>query len=165
MVAQFGTTSFIPKKPETPTARRKRGGVINIFFLAALIVFLTATAASVGVFLYQRITEQSLDEKRVQLKKAQEAFEPALIKELALVDLRIQSAEKILNSHVAMSAFFDLLEQSTLQNIQFSTFSYSFSISSPPKVATFAAVTAADLAIPGKSALHLYNCRESSCMP
>ena len=98
-----------------------------MFFLGALIIFLAAVIASVGVFLYKQVTTQNLDEKKLQLEMARAAFEPALIKELALLDLRIQSAEEILDSHVALSAFFNLLEQSTLKSIQFNDFTYSVS--------------------------------------
>ena len=127
MAVQFGATSFIPKKPETPTTRRRRGGTVNVFFLLALIIFLAAVTASVGVFLYERVTSQSLGEKKEQLERARAAFEPELIKDLTLIDLRIQSAESILNSHIAFSAFFTLLETMTLKTIQFDSFSYSLS--------------------------------------
>ncbi len=127
MVAQFGTTSFIPKKPETSVVRRSKGGVINVFFLVALIVFLTSVVASVGVFFYKQVAEQRLEEKVALLEKTRTAFEPALVTELATVDSHIKSAQNILNSHIALSAFFNMLEQSTLQSVQFDSFTFSHS--------------------------------------
>lgn len=119
---QFGTTSFIPKKPQSPVAGRKRGGVINIFFLISLIVFLGALTVTVGVFLYEGFVKKNIAEKSTQLEQAREAFEPTLIEELSKLDVRMQSAQEILDSHVALSAFFELLERSTLKSVRFNSF-------------------------------------------
>jgi len=125
MAQQFGTTSFIPKKPTTPVAQRRRGTVINIFFLIALIIFLSTVSVAVGVFLYQKVVTQNLEKKSNQLAEAREAFEPALIEDLATMDNRIQAAQEVLNSHLALSAFFEFLEQSTLKSVQFDDFTYT----------------------------------------
>lgn len=119
---QFGTTSFIPKKPQSPASKRSRGGVINIFFLISLIIFLGALTVTASVFLYERVVTQNIAEKSTQLEQAREAFEPTLIEELSKIDIRIQSAQEILDSHIALSAFFELLERSTLKSIQFNNF-------------------------------------------
>jgi len=119
---QFGTTSFIPKKPQTPSAKRKGGGVINIFFLISLIIFLGALTVTVGVFLYERVVAQNIEEKSAKLEKAREAFEPTLIEALSKLDIRIQAAQEILDSHIALSSFFELLERLTLQSVQFNDF-------------------------------------------
>jgi len=122
---QFGTTSFIPKKPTTPVAQRRRGTVINVFFLIALIIFLGTVSVAVGVFLYQKVVTQNLEEKGNQLVEARAAFEPALIEDLATMDNRIQAAQEVLHGHLALSAFFELLEQSTLKSVQFDNFTYT----------------------------------------
>ena len=122
---QFGTTSFIPKKPTTPVAQRRRGTVINVFFLIALIIFLGATTVSVGVFLYEKSVIQNIEKKSNQLVEAKAAFEPALIEDLATMDNRIRAAQEVLNNHLALSAFFELLEQSTLKSVQFDDFAYT----------------------------------------
>lgn len=123
MAQQFGTTSFIPKKPQgTAVKHKSSGGVINIFFLGALIIFLGALVVTAGVFLYERFVEQSIEEKSTQLEKARDAFEPALIEEFSKLEIRIQSAQEILDSHLALSFFFELLESTTLKSVQFKDF-------------------------------------------
>lgn len=124
MAQQFGTTSFIPKKPTTPVARRRRGTVINIFFLAALIIFLGAVTVAVGVFLYQKVVTQNIEEKSGQLADARAAFEPVTIEALATMDNRLKAATEVLREHTAPSVFFEFLEQSTLKSIQFIDFTY-----------------------------------------
>ena len=80
---------------------------------------------SVGAFLYQQYLVQSIERKEVSLERARSAFEPALIKEMSRLDARMISAQEILNKHTALSAFFELLESTTLKTVQFDDFGYS----------------------------------------
>ena len=127
MMEQKFRTSFIPKRPQVSAARRRRGVSVSILFLGGLIVFLGALALSVGIFFYQQILVKSIEEKTIALEKAQAAFEPTLIAQLLRLDTRIKSAEEILDNHVALTSFFDLLESTTLKSIQFQNFSYTAS--------------------------------------
>lgn len=121
----FGTqphASFIPKKPlapNTPSAYERRN--IPLFTLIALIIFIVAVGLGGGIFVYQKYLEKDLADKKVALEKARSAFEPVLIEELHRLDKRIEHAKNLLANHDALSTFFDLLEQSTLQNVQFKT--------------------------------------------
>lgn len=116
-------TSFIPKKPVTTAPRRQKISS-GLFSLIALILFLAALSLSVGVFLYQQYLVQSIERKSASLERAKAAFEPALIKEMSRLDLRMDSAQEILDKHTALSAFFELLEDTTLKSVQFEDFSY-----------------------------------------
>ena len=118
-------TSFIPKKPVAVTPQRKKKSSSGVFSLIALILFLSALASSVGAFLYQQYLVQSIERKEVSLERARSAFEPALIKEMSRLDARMLSAQEILNKHTALSAFFELLESTTLKTVQFDDFGYS----------------------------------------
>ena len=139
-------TSFIPKKPVTVAPQRKKESSSGLFSLIALILFLAALTASVGVFLYQQYLVQSIAKKEASLERARSAFEPALIKEMSRLDARMISAQEILNKHTALSAFFELLEDTTLKTVQFDSFSYSIDaekkmlISMKGKALSFAAV-------------------------
>jgi hypothetical protein len=78
----------------------------------------------IAVFLYAQFLSTSITNKTTQLKRAQEAFEPALVQELTRLDTRMNAAHAILLTHVAPSALFNLLEQATLQNVTFKSFSF-----------------------------------------
>lgn len=117
-------TSFIPKKSLTAPRRQAKGSSIGIFFLFTLIIFIGAIALAIGVFLYQQFILQSIEQKRASLERAGAAFEPAIIQEINRLDTRINSAQDILDNHKSISAFFDLLEASTLKSVSFENLDY-----------------------------------------
>ncbi len=117
--------SFIPKQTlQTSGSRRSSSGAkpFGIITLIALILALGAIVLSVGAFLYQQLLEGGITRKGETLERAREAFEPALIEELVRVDERLENAEDILASHVALSAFFEELEDRTLKSVRFEDF-------------------------------------------
>lgn len=123
MPEQQFRTSFIPKKPAAPITRR-RGPSVSIFMLIGVLAFLTASALAVGVFFYREYIQSNIVAKAEALEKAREAFDEPLIRELQRLDARIDSANDILDRHIALSAFFDVLEATTLKTVQFRTFSF-----------------------------------------
>jgi hypothetical protein len=118
-------TSFIPKQAVQVPMTRRNQPVISIFTVIGIFVFISAIAASGGVFLYhtyliQKITEQ---EKLLESKKGE--FKLEQINEWTLLDKKIKSAKKILNNHVAPSRVFYHLEENTLANVRFTKFELS----------------------------------------
>lgn len=124
MAEQF-QTSFIPKKTDTPAKKiaAARGGLLTGI---AIFLFVVALGGAGGVFLYERFLEASVEQKKLDLERAREAFEPALIQELAKLDGRIETGRTLLRTHIAPSAIFTLLEQLTLENVRYNSFAYSF---------------------------------------
>ncbi|MDP6387841.1 MAG: hypothetical protein QGG63_00990 [Candidatus Pacebacteria bacterium] len=124
MVEQKTHTSFIPKKSLTVASRQSKGSSIGIFFLLTLIIFVGVIALAIGVFLYQQFLLKNIEQKNASLERARAAFEPALISEISRLDTRMRSAQDILSNHKAISAFFDLLEASTLESVSFENLDY-----------------------------------------
>lgn len=121
------TSSFIPR--DTGSAPVSYGvqtgsGPTDLLFLGSVILLVTSAAMGIAVFLYAQFLSTSITNKTTQLKRAQEAFEPALVQELTRLDTRMNAAHAILLTHVAPSALFNLLEQATLQNVTFKSFSF-----------------------------------------
>ncbi|MBV9159047.1 MAG: hypothetical protein JO019_00415 [Candidatus Kaiserbacteria bacterium] len=117
-------SSFIPKDAGRPTAapRIERGGGLGDLLLLISIVLFVASAALAGaVFLYQQYLQSSATSKVAQLKRAQQAFEPALIQQLTRLDDRMRAADAILSQHLAPTAFFTVLGQATLTTVSFKT--------------------------------------------
>lgn len=118
-------TSFIPKKTLATAISQRgkpRGSVSSAISLLALIIMLGAIALSVGLFLYGQLLESSINRKTDTLTRAEAAFEPELIRELVRLDARLIAAKRILNQHIAPSLIFSVLQESTLQSVQFKTF-------------------------------------------
>ncbi len=117
-------TSFIPKKTLT-TTRRARGAVVGLFFVLSLILLLGAVLLSIGVFVYRTYLERSNEAKLGELEAAREAVDPDLIRELERLDIRLKTSQNLLSEHRALSSFFDFLEKTTLQTVQFESFTYA----------------------------------------
>ena len=83
-------------------------------------------AASGGVVAYERFIETSIDQKGIELENARQTIDTGLINEFKALDKKLRTAEELLGRHIAMTLFFDFLESSTLQNVQYNEFGYIF---------------------------------------
>lgn len=127
-------TTFIPKKPlaeqRTPTASsagsKRNAKPLGIFSVVSVMLLIVAVVLAVGAFAYQRFLSTRITSLRTSLERAEKAFEPSLIVELQSLDTRLQTAESLLASHVAISPVFRLIEDATLPNVQYDSFDYSF---------------------------------------
>ena len=117
-------TSFIPKKPLAEERVPVTATHSSIFGFLATLLFISAIAASAGLYFYRANIQKTIVSQQVQLNAARNAFEPSLITELKRLDRRITSANTILNSHIAVSPIFEALELNTLKSIQFTKFTY-----------------------------------------
>ena len=115
-------SSFIPQDASRPTQAPRQvrtGGLSELGFLIGIVLFVASAALAGAVFLYEQYTISSSASKSEQLKRAKEAFEPALIHELTRLDDRMRAADQILGSHIAPLALFDALQQTTLSTVSF----------------------------------------------
>ena len=118
-------SSFIPKKSiTTKSAGPKTYRSFNVLTFATTILFVVSLAASIGMFLYERFIEDSIDKKGIELEKARQTINPSLLEEFKALDEKLRTAEELLGRHIAMTLFFEFLESSTLQNVQYNDFSY-----------------------------------------
>jgi hypothetical protein len=119
-------TSFIPKKSITtiPVKQNRPSSSVGVLSFLSVIIFLGAVVASVGVFLFQKFTENSINQKIEQLEKAKDAFDVVTIDQLKRLDTRMNAAQEILGAHSAVSAVFQVLQASTLKTVQFASFSF-----------------------------------------
>jgi len=115
-------SSFIPKDATGIRVPRgpMRTGFADLLILIAIVFLVASLALAAGVFLYLQFLQTSSASKLQQLERAKESFEPSLIHELTRLDDRMRAADVVLESHVAPSTLFHLLEQLTLQTVAFS---------------------------------------------
>lgn len=117
-------SSFIPKEAGTVAAVSRPisggAGLPELMILASVILLIASAALAGGVFLYQQFLSGQATSKAAQLKRAEAAFEPALIQQLTRLDDRMHTADLLLSGHLAPSVFFDSLDQATLTTVSFS---------------------------------------------
>ena len=118
-----------------PLAKNYSGASrMSLFLVASIVIFILVLSLAGGVFLWERLVRQNIDDINVRLAKAKEAFDPALVSEFTRLDNRIESSKKILGSHLSASTIFALLEKLTLVNLAFDDFSYSTDVDGAVKV-------------------------------
>ncbi len=123
MADQF-QTSFIPKKSAETEQRESFSGSGLSFFIGILTLVISVVLVG-GVFAYDSYLNAAAQRKEGQLQQQREAFAPELIREMARLSDKIVVAEGLLNRHIAVSEIFELLQQTTLKTIRFTSFSFS----------------------------------------
>lgn len=114
-------SSFIPHEAPRARSQQSSGGAVDLMMLVAIVLLVTSIALAAGAFVYKQYLEADGASKVDQLKRAKAAFEPTLIQELTRLDDRMRITGDLLAKHEAISAFFRMLQQSTVQTISFST--------------------------------------------
>ncbi len=111
-------TSFVPKQPvQGGTKFTKTGG--NTFLFLSLVILGIAILGMGGVFGYERFLLGVRDSKSAELKAAQASIDSSSVEEFIRTRDRFTSAKGLLDSHVAATNFFNLLESITLQTVRF----------------------------------------------
>ena len=114
--------SFIPREtPSFSQAPHKQKGIADLLVLLSIVLFVASIALSAGVFLYKEYLLSDAGSKVTQLERAEAAFEPSLIRELTRLDDRMRSASDVLGGHISPTAFFRMLEQTTIASIAYTS--------------------------------------------
>lgn len=88
-------------------------------------MFLVAALFTGGLFLFRNFALNNLNNQKSVLQKLEIEFEPKTVAELERVSRAIASAQDILRKHARLSFVFKLIEDNTLNSVNFSNFSYS----------------------------------------
>ncbi len=118
-------TSFIPKQPITDDAPRHSAGS-SLFTLLAFILFMVSIATAGAAFLYNQLLVNTIAKGNTELQRNENAFDPATIQDITRLNDRITAANTLLHNHIAFSNFFGSLEKSTLKNVSFGNFTYTY---------------------------------------
>ena len=117
-------TSFVPKQPVHTGSRYVQSGG-NTFLMLSLIILGISILGAGGVFGYERYLISVRDTKSATVQSAQENIDASTVEDFIRTRDRFTAAQGLLNNHVAVSNFFDLLESLTLQNVRFSSLSFT----------------------------------------
>jgi hypothetical protein len=124
-------TSFIPKKPlqTAPTAKvampsQKGSGGKKLFSLIATIIFIAVVVAFGAVISYKFTLQKRIEDQIDSLRRTKDEFDENFIQDATRLNLRINSATKLLDNHLSPSSIFALLEEYTLQTVSFENFMF-----------------------------------------
>jgi hypothetical protein len=126
-------TSFIPKKPLTEERAPAARSVSLLNFLSVFI-FLASLLAAGGLFFYRGILQSSISDMEASLARSKASFEPGLISDLQTLDKRLNSANEVLDNHIAVSPIFLSLNALTLKSVRFTKFDYEIASDSSSSI-------------------------------
>ncbi len=117
--------SFIPRKPisrKTQTTHRP----MSLKIVSAFIIFLITIVSYGGMFFYKDNLAKSFKNEQLKLSSAKQKLDPNNTIETAQeFQKRTTEIKKLLDSHVAPSVVFNLLQSITLKSIKFTSFQFS----------------------------------------
>ncbi len=113
--------SFIPKQPIAQSASTGPTR-ISLLYVIAVVVFVITLGLVGAVLIGEHVLKTDIGNLDQQLVAAKASFEIATIEQLKRVSARTSSALGLINQHLALSKFFEALEQATYANVSFSAF-------------------------------------------
>ena len=109
-------TSFVPKQV---VVTRKSTIGFNPFLLVSYIIFTIWVIAAVLIFSYKWYLTKVSSEKTAEHITAQQNIDQASVNDFIRLRDRFTIAKQTLDKHVAVSQFFDKMEDITIQNARF----------------------------------------------
>ena len=112
-------TSFVPKQPVSTDKRRFSSGGNNVLLIIASVILALTIIAAIGMFAYVQFLNKAETAKAAQIVQAQKKVSQDSVNQFIRLRDRLAAARGIINQHVALTQFFNLLETITLQNVHF----------------------------------------------
>lgn len=113
----------MPKQPVKSAARfTKTGG--NIFLIFSVFIFGAVAVGAIGVFAYGEYQKGIEKTKAAELEAAEKSVNASAVEDFIRARDRFKAAGAVLDTHVAISNFFDLLESMTLVSVRYSSFTF-----------------------------------------
>lgn len=132
MPASKSQSSFIPESDSLTSpdggGRRSRGG--NALVLVSLGLLIVTVLAAAGLFIYKNSLSTTLSDRQQELEDRRSAFDPALIDELDKTATRVETAQSLVDNHLAFTPIFSIVESATLTSVQFSSMEVTYNDSS-----------------------------------
>jgi hypothetical protein len=114
-------TSFIPKKSVISDPYRSKLPR-SLFLVLSIFLLVITILASVGLFLYKSNLIKQRDSLSLSLAEIRDSFEKDTVDELLTFNKRTDLAKRILDNHIIISPFFNLLGELTIPSVQYTSF-------------------------------------------
>ena len=117
-------TSFVPKQPVANQQRRSRASNGLLYYIAFFVLGVTVIGAGL-TFGYKTYLDTVQVARKTRLDTVEKTIDATTVEDFIRLRNRIQVAQGLLDRHVVMSQFFDVLESLTLQNVRFKSLQFS----------------------------------------
>lgn len=115
----------MPRQPVN-TPRKKKLGT-NVFLLIAGAIAGVSVLLSGAVLGYEFYLKESLASKTAQMEQAQREIDIDRVEGFIRLKNRLSSVKQLLDEHIELTNFLDVLEQRTLKTVRFSSLTVSVS--------------------------------------
>jgi hypothetical protein len=124
------TTTFIPKKPlaesSGPIGSAPVSRPVGLLSTISVLLFFVTIATAVGMYFWKAYETSQVVTLSASIANVEKTFEPDLIAKLQSLDHQLTNANTLLGNHTVVSPIFDMLEASTLKQVQFNKFDVTF---------------------------------------
>jgi hypothetical protein len=117
-------TSFIPKTG-IPAMSVRTHSSINLFFLITLVIFLLTLGAAGALYVYKLTLDSEIASINKELVAAQNSLYKENIDTWQRLDSRISLSKSLIQSHIATSLLFKLLEDQTMRKVQLNSLDFN----------------------------------------
>lgn len=144
-------TSFVPHASQAGP-RRFRTDFTGAFAFLSYGVFLIVIIASVGIFFYEQILDNTLKAKNADLAQKEAAIDPATVESFVRLRDRLVFGKSLLENHIAVSNFFSFFGTNIPTSVRFASLHLSqdsqgtFQLSGTGEARSFNALAAASSA-------------------
>lgn len=90
-----------------------------------MICFFGSILLALGVYFLEHNHERKLEAKKTELSTKRSEFKQDTMDSIRALDTRIRTAEYLLDNHISPSALFSVLERTTQERIQYTSFDFS----------------------------------------
>jgi hypothetical protein len=124
----YDPRSSFGQVPGVVPAYVEKQKTIQVYRVLAGIAVTLAVCASIAVFVYKLFSQNELNVAKEELKNvsAEDVGNQRKIAELQAYDLKLTTARKLLDDHLASSRLFEELERSTKATVVFTKFEYTY---------------------------------------
>lgn len=138
-MAEFRTT-FVPKNPDAtgagssplpsgvpirPSYAATHRGTFGLITVVLVVLLFATLLMGLAVYGIDRSVTSQIAQLSDSLTRSQKAFEPKVILELKDLDMRLKTADTLLQKHVAVSSFFEMLNNQTLPGVAYDSFRFT----------------------------------------
>jgi len=122
------STSFIPKRPVStePATSTHHSGSVGLLSFITFIIIAGTVVAFIGIYLYQQSLTSEQAKVQASITQAQNSIGNNFVSDMQRLSDRINSVKTLIQNHVVVSPIFAALQATTLQSVQYQTFTYQF---------------------------------------
>ncbi|VAW33185.1 hypothetical protein MNBD_CPR01-522 [hydrothermal vent metagenome] len=116
-------TSFVPHEtlPTSSVPKHTRADLHGAFSFLVYGALALVVSASIGMFVYERVLSGQVVAQHAKIATAEKSINAGTIKQFIHLRDQLSSVHTLLDNHITLSRFFNVLESTTVHDVSFSS--------------------------------------------